>query len=69
MVEKIFADKLKELRLEKGLSQDELAKKIGLTQRKVSKLETMQLNPSAQVIVDIAKFFAVSTDYLLGLED
>lgn len=69
MVEKIFAQRLKELRIEKGLSQNDLAINIGLTQRKISKLETMQLIPSPQALVSIAKYFEISTDYLLGLED
>lgn len=69
MTEELFAKRLKELRVENGLSQDELGHNVGLTQRKISKLETMQLVPSPQVIVNIAKYFNVSADYLLGLED
>lgn len=65
----MFAKRLKELRIEKGLSQKELALKIDLTQRKISKLETMQLTPSPQIIVNVARFFEVSADYLLGLEN
>lgn len=69
MTEEFFAKRLKELRVENGLSQDELGHNVGLTQRKISKLETMQLVPSPQIIVNIAKYFNVSADYLLGLED
>ena len=69
MVEEVFATRLKELRAERGLSQDELARCVGLTQRKISKLETLQLIPSPQIIVAIAQYFGMPTDYLLGLED
>ncbi len=68
MVEKIFSKRLKELRIEKGLTQSELAQKVGLTQRKISKLETMQLTPSPQIIANFARYFGVSADYFLGLE-
>jgi len=67
--EQSFARKLKELRIERGLSQAELAAGIDLTQRKISKLETLQLIPSPQAAVSIAQFFSVTTDYLFGLED
>lgn len=69
MVEKVFATRLKELRIQGELSQKELGDKVELTQRKISKLETLQLIPSPQIIADLAKFFEVTTDYLLGLED
>ena len=69
MIEEIFAKRLRELRIVEGLSQEELAYKVGLTQRKVSKLEKLQLAPSPEVIVNIAKAFEVSADYLLGLND
>lgn len=68
MVEQIFAKRLKELRTEKGLTQSELAQKVGLTQRKISKLETMELTPSPQMLANLARFFGVSADYFLGLE-
>jgi len=69
MIEEIFATRLKELRIEKSLSQNELGLKVGVNQRKISKLETMQLAPSLRIIVSVAQFFEVSADYLLGLED
>ena len=69
LAEEVFAKRIKELRIDKRLSQQELADKVDLTQRKVSKLETLQLIPSPQVIVNIAKCFEVSADYLLGLVD
>jgi len=69
MAEGIFAIRIKELRIEKNLSQAELALHVGLTQRKISKLETLQLMPTPHIIVEVARFFRVSTDYLLGLSN
>jgi len=69
MVEEIFANRLKTLRTEKSMTQEELAQQIGLTQRKISKLEKLQLMPSPEIIANIAKFFEVSADYMLGLSN
>lgn len=64
-----FAPQLKELREEKGLTQSELAKELGFTQSAIAKWENGERNPSLDVLILIAKYFDVSTDYLLGLED
>ena len=69
MVDITLAKRIKELRLEKGLKQEELAHALGISQRAVSRIETQQVKPSPQLLVDVAKFFGVSTDYLLGIED
>lgn len=64
-----FASKFKELREEKGLSQVELAKELGFTQSAIAKWESGDRNPSLDLLVTIARYFKVTTDYLLGLED
>lgn len=64
-----FRERLKELRLEKGLTQKQLAENIGSVQSAVYYWENGQRIPSALSIIAIAKFFGVSADYLLGLED
>lgn len=64
-----FSSKLKELREEKGLSQVELARELGFTQSAIAKWESGERNPSLDLLISIAKFFGVTTDYLLGLED
>lgn len=66
---KIFAERLKELRQEKGLSQMELAKAIGLGQSSIAHWEKNERVPNAEAIAVIAKFFAVSADYLIGLDE
>lgn len=64
-----FAERLKELRNEKGLSQAQLAKATGLSRTALVYWETEQRVPNAKAIVILAKFFGVTTDYLLGVED
>ena len=64
-----FYDKLKELRLEKSLLQKQLAMDLGVTQACIGKWETGDREPSLNDLIKIAKYFGVSTDYLLGLED
>lgn len=65
----VFAERLKSLRIEKHLSQMELARKVGLSQTGIKQWENAQRIPNADAVVRFAKFFGVSTDYLLGLED
>lgn len=64
-----LANRLKSLRTEKGLSQAKLAKAIGATQKAVDFWEKGINEPKASFIVNLAKYFCVSTDYLLGVED
>ena len=64
-----FSERLKELRLEKGLSQTQLAKETKLSQSAIGYWETSQRIPNADAVITLAKFFNVSTDYLLGVVD
>ncbi|MBQ8657956.1 MAG: helix-turn-helix transcriptional regulator [Clostridia bacterium] len=64
-----FQNRLKELRTEKGLSQKELAQKIGATYSAVSFWETGVNEPKISYVISLCKFFDVSADYLLGLVD
>lgn len=64
-----FKERLKELRSEKELSQTQLAKELGVSQRSVSNWETGVRQPDFETLEKLANFFAVSTDYLLGLTD
>lgn len=66
---KIFAQRLKSLRKEIGLSQEALAKKLNLDKSTIAKYETEKTSPSIEMLIIFAKFFKVSTDYLLGLEE
>ena len=61
-----FGNKLKELRTGRGLSQDQLAKRLSITKSMVSAYENSIRLPSYDVLTKIVLFFNVSTDYLLG---
>ncbi|MDR0855814.1 MAG: helix-turn-helix transcriptional regulator [Clostridiales bacterium] len=63
----VFAGRLKELRLESGLGQVVLSEKLGVSKGVISLWENGLREPSMSSIVAIARFFAVSADYLLGL--
>ena len=66
---KIFAQRLRELRQEKNLSMKQLAKELNITDAAISNWENEINEPKISYLFAIAKFFNVSTDYLLGLED
>lgn len=60
---------LKKLRLELGISQKELAEKLGVSPTNIYNYETGRTQPSVEWIIKLADFFEVSTDFLLGRED
>ncbi|MXQ49638.1 helix-turn-helix domain-containing protein [Streptococcus pneumoniae] len=61
-----FASRLKELRKKHGLTQQELADKVGTNRVNITKWETGRTEPSLENVVRLAKLFGVTTDYLLG---
>lgn len=63
----MIADRIKELREKKNLTQAALAKKLNVTRSSVNAWEMGISIPSTALIVDIARLFHVSTDYLLGI--
>lgn len=62
-------NRIAELRKSKGITQIDLAKKLGIAQNTLSQYENELRNPSASIILSIAEIFGVSTRYLLGLPD
>ena len=66
---KLFGERLKQLRLEKGYYQAELAEILKTKQTNISRWEKGEFEPSFDQLVEIAECFGVSADYLLGLED
>lgn len=64
-----FADRLKELRLEKGLSQNQLAKETKISPRAIGMWESKQRTPNIEAIITLAIFFGVTSDFLIGLSD
>lgn len=61
----IFAEKLSNLRKKNGWSQEELAERMNVTRQSVSKWESAQSIPDLERILQLARLFEVSTDYLL----
>ncbi len=66
---KIFAERLKELRMEENLSTKKLGEKIGVSGIAISRWEREERIPNIENLVALAVFFKVRTDYLVGLED
>lgn len=64
-----FGRRLRELRKIKGYSQQEVSKALYLGTSTYGSYETGRNVPDAKRIVQLAKFYKVSTDYLLGRED
>lgn len=64
-----FPERLKELREERKLSEFQLAKELGINQTTINRWERGLRTPNIEMVMIIAKYFNVSTDYLCGLED
>lgn len=60
---------LYELRVERGVSQKELAEAIGVSQSTIAKIEVGRNEATASTIRKLASYFNISTDYLLEFED
>lgn len=65
----MIADKIKILREKRGITQAELARKLGVTRSGVNAWEMGISVPSTQYIAELSVFFGVSVDYLLGLNN
>lgn len=63
-----FSNRLKELRTQAGLTQLQLAQRLGITKSVISFYELSERAPSPDVLIRLAQVFHVSTDYLLGLD-
>ena len=64
-----LGEKIRELRIERGLLQRELSNKIYIAPNTLSQFESGKARPSYEVLVSLADFFEISVDYLLGRED
>ena len=62
----MLGKRIKELRNEKGITQSELSNYLGLTPKMISFYELEQRFPPQDIIIKLADYFNVSTDYLLG---
>lgn len=68
-MEIILGKRLKELREEKGLTQQQLAKELNINTITYLHYEKSQREPPLSFLAEIAIYYNVSVDYLLGLEN
>lgn len=61
--------RIRDLREDSDLTQTELAKKLGITQRKYSYIETETQSVTGDMLIKLADFYKVSTDYILRRTD
>lgn len=64
-----IANRIKELREERNLTQIDLAKELNLDKSTIAKYETGKVEPSLSIVYLLIEYFNVSADYLLGLVD
>lgn len=69
MATSLFASRLKELRTERGLSQDAVGKIAGVSRYAVYTYEKGKAFPTAEGLMALADYFDVTLDYLLGRSD
>ena len=65
----LLGERLKELREEKGLTQKQLSNDLKLNSVTYLHYEKSQREPPLQVLVEMARYFNVSVDFLLGVKD
>lgn len=64
-----IGDSFKRFRKERGLTQQQVANALKIQKSSYQRYEQEKVVPAATVIINLSKFFGVSTDYLLGLSD
>lgn len=64
-----LSDNFKRVRIERGLTQKQVANGIGVTEQAYQRYEYGRVVPSALVLISLADFFDVSLDYLVGRSD
>lgn len=64
-----IANRIKELRLERGMTQKELAQAVGCSQPMIVMWEKEECEPTASAIVKLSEALNCTTDYLLGKTD
>ena len=65
----MLKDRLKELRIEKGLRQVDVANAVGETLRAICNYEAGTREPSLEMLVKLCRFFETDPNYLLGFSD
>lgn len=62
-----FGNRLKQLRVQSGLTQEQLAKQVGVSKSVISFYELRERSPSPEILIKFSSVFHVTTDYLLGI--
>lgn len=62
-------NRVRELRNEKGLRQEDLAGQINVSQQTISRIENGETSLQADILIHLSRFFHVSADYILKLSD
>lgn len=65
----MFRKRLYELRIDMGLTQKQLADELGASKQNISDWENGKSETSFSMLIKISKYFNVSIEYLLGIED
>lgn len=65
----MYGNRIRELRKKNNLTQQQLAEKLGTTQKAISKYEIEFLDLNTEMLIKICKFFNESADYILGIEE
>ncbi len=69
MGNQVFGTRVKDLRENAGLSMEQLATELGISKSRVNMWENNGTIPRGDVLIQLANYFKVSTDYLLGNDD
>ncbi len=64
-----FGSRLRELRIDKQITQELLSRELKISNNAISQYETDKRFPDERTLIEICKFYDVSCDYLLGLTD
>lgn len=65
----VIGERIKTLRIDKKVTQKEIAEEIGVSPVSVQRFEYGSVRPSLDTIIALADFFDVSLDYLVGRSD
>ena len=64
----MFGERLKQLRILKGLSQEESGKRLGVSKQAISNWEVENVTPALDMFINVVNFFHTTPDYMLGFE-
>ena len=65
----LFPERLKKLRIDSDMSQEKLAKALKTYQQNIDRWERGTISPNMETIIQLAMFFDVTADYLLGMSN